>query len=247
MRFLLVGGGQGGSASQTMCSDAILQGGKGGDGGEVIEVDVTLAPGQCPSGFAIQVGRGGRGSFRAGHGGINGETGAPTVVSCGSTVIASALGGGSRASAGTTSKSTKGGDGGVILNALQSATNASFDQRSIDVRQATDGMTGLYGYGSGGGGGGAAQTITGFRVSGDGSTDRVPQLFNAPSGKGGHGAGNGGGPAGYHASAVSVPTESAAQYGAGGGGGSAQCSGAVGVGTDGGNGFQGVVRVTWQE
>src|SRR5262245_44753993 len=64
LRATIVGGGEGGSLPRSSCDDAAIQGGKGGDGGEVIEVEIPLQPGMCLAGLAVQIGAGGRGALR---------------------------------------------------------------------------------------------------------------------------------------------------------------------------------------
>lgn len=246
LRFTLVGGGEGGHAPKSGCDDYALQGGKGGDGGEVIELDVTLQPGQCTAGIAAAIGAAGRGGLRGGNGAPSGEPGAPTSISCAGTVLATALGGGRRADAITAPRSAKGGTGGVIMNTLDQATGETIDQRSTAITAGTEGQSGFGGYGSGGGGGGATLGQNGAYVRPDGTVVRRAVVRNAPMGKAGYGAGTGAGPAEYAGGASLYPAENAAQYGAGGGGGAMSCNAPTAM-REGGNGFQGLVKVQWVE
>lgn len=246
LRFTLVGGGEGGHAPKSGCDDYALQGGKGGDGGEVIEIDVTLQPGQCTAGITAAIGTAGRGGLRGGNAGPSGEPGAPTSISCAGTVLATALGGGRRADAVTAPRSAKGGAGGVIMNTLDQATGETIDQRSTAITAGTEGQSGFGGYGSGGGGGGATLGQSGAFVRPDGTVVRRATVRNAPMGKAGYGAGTGAGPAEYAGGASLYPAENAAQFGAGGGGGAMSCNAPTAM-REGGNGFQGLVRVQWAE
>lgn len=245
LRGILVAGGQGGSASPSSCSDAVVQGGKGGDGGEVIEVDIDLLAGQCPEGLQISIGRGGRGGLRYGNGSINGEPGTDTQISCSGTVVATASGGGRRSAHLAAARAAKGGVGGAILNTVQSVNSATSDLMSVDTKPASSGEIGLYGYGSGGGGGGAQSVYTGYAVGQDGSSTKQPRIFHAPLGRGGSGAGNGGGPTSYASSSELIASENGSHFGAGGGGGAAICAGSGP--TDAGSGLGGVTRLTWQD
>lgn len=246
MRFTVVGGGEGGHSSRASCDDYAVQGGKGGDGAEVVELEITLQPGQCSAGIAAVIGAAGRGALRAGNSALVGESGGASSVSCASTVMASALGGGRRSDAVTAPRSSKGGTGGVIMNSLDQATGDAITQRSMNITAGTSGQDGRGGYGSGGGGGGASLGINGASVKPDGTVIRRATTRNAPMGKSGYGAGAGAGPAEYSTESSLYPAENAAQYGAGGGGGAAICNGAATV-RDGGNGYPGLVKIQWYE
>ena len=246
LRFTLVGGGEGGHGSRASCDDYAVQGGKGGDGGEVIELEINLLPGQCTAGIGISIGGAGRGAFRSGSSSGTGEPGGATSVTCAGTTMASALGGGRRADAFTAPRSAKGGIGGVVMNTLDQASLQTIDQRATAITAATEGQSGRGGYGSGGGGGGASSAFTGSAVKADGTVIRKATTRNAPMGKSGYGAGAGAGPAEYSSESNYFPAENAVQYGAGGGGGAAMCGGAPSV-RDGGNGLAGMVKIQWSE
>lgn len=249
VRLLLVGGGQGGGASPSACSDGAVQGGPGGDGGEVVEVDVRFEPGQCPSGLRVEIGAGGRGALQPGGVGIAGAVGSPTSVYCDDVLLAVAKGGSGLLEAMSGSRSSKGGRGAVVFNAVNTVAQTSVLQRAMTVKAAQDGAMGLSGYGSGGGGGGVSLGVYGHTVDAAGeATGKVLLTFNAPLGKGGYGAGNGAGPADYAAGAQVLPAESARNWGAGGGGGSLRCVAGVVYGSlAGGSGSSGFVRLAWVE
>lgn len=247
MRFLLVGGGEGGHASKSNCDDYAVQGGRGGDGGEVIELELAMQPGQCTGGFGVVIGAAGKGAFRGSNQAAQGEPGASTVLSCGGTTLALALGGGKRPDASTAAKSAKGGIGGVVMNTLDSAGDMTASkQRSMAIEAAGDGQDGRGGYGSGGAGGGASVAVNGSSVRPDGTVVSRATVRNAPVGKAGYGAGAGAGPNEYGTAAASFAAENAAQYGAGGGGGAASCGVPV-TARDGGHGYQGLMRIQWFE
>lgn len=246
IHFTLVGGGEGGHASRATCDDYAVQGGKGGDGGEVIELDITMLPGQCTAGIGISIGAGGQGGYRAGSSNAAGNAGGATIITCAGTTMSTALGGGRRADTVTAPRSARGGIGGVVMNTLDQATLQTIDQRATAITAATEGQSGRGGYGSGGGGGGASLSFTGSMVKADGTVIRKATTRNAPMGKSGYGAGAGAGPAEYSSEATYFPAENAAQYGAGGGGGAAMCGGTPSV-RDGGNGFTGMVKIQWSE
>jgi hypothetical protein len=246
MRFTLVGGGEGGHSSRASCDDYAIQGGKGGDGGEVIEFEVTLQPGQCTAGIGAVIGPAGRGALRGGNTSTAGEPGGPTSVTCAGTVMASAMGGGRRVDAVTAPRSSKGGVGGVVMNELDQATGDTIDRRSTSITAGSSGQDGRGGYGSGGGGGGASLALSGAAVKADGTVVRRATTRNAPMGKAGYGAGTGAGPAEYSSEATFYQAENAAQYGAGGGGGAAICGGTATV-RDAGNGYPGLVKIQWAE
>lgn len=247
LRAVLVGGGEGGSLSRSSCDDEVVQGGKGGDGGEVVEVDIPLQPGMCPEGLLLQVGAGGRGALRAGNASASGESGTATTVGCAGALITQALGGGRRLDPVTAPKAARGGAGAVVMNVAEARTNETFDQRQYLVRPAADGQPGRQGLGAGGGGGGVAIVSQGFVSAGDGTTQRRVTLRNAPAARGGAGAGAGAGPSGFAAAAAVVQAENASHFGAGGGGAAALCSGAATGARDAGHGHGGVVRLQWTE
>lgn len=244
----IIGGGEGGHSSKASCDDYAIQGGKGGDGGEVIEIDVDMQPGQCSAGLAISIGLGGRGAFRSGNNAAAGESGGQTGIACSGVSFASALGGGRRSDAYTAPRAAKGGAGGVVMNTLDqaSSTQPVIDQRSTAITTGIEGQSGRGGYGSGGGGGGASLALSGSAVKADGTVMRRTTTRNAPMGKGGYGAGTGAGPAEYTSEANAFPAENAVQFGSGGGGGAAMC-GSSSAGRDGGNGAQGLVRIQWAD
>jgi len=245
LHITLVGGGEGGHASHSGCDDYAVQGGKGGDGGEVIEMDVAVKPGQCTAGIGVSIGAGGRGGYRAGNGAALGEPGGQTTATCSGTVLATALGGGRRADTYTASRSAKGGAGGVVMNTMDSSTQA-ISTRATEITAAAEGQMGRGGYGSGGGGGGAGLALAGSAVRADGTVVQRSTIRNAPMGKAGYGAGAGAGPAEYASDANVYPAENAAQYGAGGGGGAGMCTAAT-TGRDGGNAYSGLARFQWNE
>ena len=247
LRVVLVGGGEGGSAARGNCDDQAIQGGKGGDGGEVVEVDIPLVAGQCPAGLTVSIGDRGRGALRGGNGGGVGESGGQTVITCGGAPIAFALGGGRRPDAVTAARASKGGAGAVVMNTLEAGTNESFDQRSMSIAPGGEGQTGRYGYGSGGGGGGVTVVTNGVSSRADGTIARKSVTRNAPLGKGGYGAGTGAGAAGYSTDAMLYVAENAIQYGAGGGGGYFACGVAPGVSRDAGHGAPGLAKIAWNE
>lgn len=247
LRVLLVGAGEGGSASSAKCDEQAIQGGKGGDGGEAFELDIPLAAGQCSAGLTIGVGERGRGALRGGNGSALGESGGQTTVSCAGQVVALALGGGRRPDAVTAPRAAKGGSGGAILNSLESISNEAFDQRSMNVVTGGEGQTGLFGYGSGGGGGGVSLSTSGVSVRVDGGATRRAVVRNAPLGKGGYGAGAGAGAAGFAGDASTYPAENAIQYGAGGGGGFSSCGANGALSREAGHGASGLVKLSWTE
>jgi hypothetical protein len=247
LRATLVGGGEGGSLSRSQCDDAAVQGGKGGDGGEVIEVDIPLQPGMCTAGLAVQIGGGGRGALRSGNTSTNGEAGGITSVSCAGSVVAQALGGGRRVDGVTASRAVHGGAGAVVMNTAEAASAPGFDQRTYGILPASDGRNGRAGFGSGGGGGGVSLATNGITTLADGVPARRATVRNAPLGRGGYGGGAGAGPAGFAAAAPVNAAENAAQYGAGGGGAAALCLGGSSGVRDAGHGFSGVVRFQWHE
>jgi hypothetical protein len=247
LRVILVGGGEGGSAARGSCDEQAIQGGKGGDGGEVVEVDIPLVAGQCSAGLVVSIGDRGRGALRAGNSSVAGESGGPTTISCGGAPIAVALGGGRRPDAVTAARASKGGAGAVVMNALESGSNESFDQRAFVVTPGADGQTGRYGYGSGGGGGGITVVTNGVSSRADGTVARKSVTRNAPLGKGGYGGGTGAGATGYSSDATLYVAENAIQYGAGGGGGYFACGVAPGVSRDAGNGATGLAKISWNE
>lgn len=235
LRVLLVAGGEGGSAARSSCEDPAVQGGRGGDGGEVVEVDIPVAPGQCAAGFTILIGDRGRGAFRAGNSGATGELGGSTSIACGGTMLALALGGGRRPDAVTAARAAHGGTGGVVMNAVEANAAGTALPQVVAVRPGAEGQTGHQGYGSGGGGGGATL------VSAAGT------VRNAPLGSGGYGAGAGAGPAGYAAATSALPAQNAIQYGAGGGGGYLACGAVPAWSRDAGHGAHGLARIVWYE
>lgn len=246
LRVTLVGGGEGGHASKARCDAQAIQGGKGGDGGEVLELELALKPGQCTAGINVVTGKAGRG----GASGAAGEPGGATIVSCSGVQMATALGGGRRVDAFTAPRSAKGGAGAVVMNTLEQATEspapgAAIDSRAVSINPGGDGQQGHGGYGSGGGGGGATVMMAGTVVRPDGTVLRRSAARNAPLGKGSYGAGSGAGPAEYSDEAVLYPAEHAAQYGAGGGGGAAVCGADAGAARQAGNGVGGLVRIQW--
>lgn len=246
LTLTVVGAGEGGHSSKAACDDYAVQGGKGGDGGEVLEVTLNLQPGQCPAGLALGIGAPGRGAFRGGNAAAVGEPGGPTTVSCAGVVIASAMGGGRRADAYSAPRSSRGGSGGVVINTLDQATGQNIDQRNTAITPGGEGQSGRGGYGGGGGGGGVSVAFNGASVKPDGTVVRRTLTRNAPMGKGGYGAGTGAGPAEYASDSGSYPAENAAQYGSGGGGGAAMC-GIPASARDGGNGAPGFVRIQWSD
>lgn len=246
VRALLVGGGEGGFSAQGNCNDGVVQGGRGGDGGEVVEVDIPLVAGQCPAGLVSQIGANGRGSLRGGNSGSSGEPGGMTTVSCAGAVLAYALGGGKRPDAVTASRSAKGGAGAAAMNTLESTTADPNGLRSIQITAGREGQAGLHGYGSGGGGGGVS--VIEFGVSTSMANAQIRGMVrNAPLGKGGYGAGSGAGPNGYAPGLPLNPAENGLQYGSGGGGGFAYCGITSTINNDAGNGAPGVIKYTWQE
>jgi hypothetical protein len=247
LRATLVGGGEGGWLPRSQCDDAAAQGGKGGDGGEVIEVEIPLQPGMCPGGLAVQIGSGGRGALRSGNTSANGESGHNTSVSCAGSVIAQALGGGKRPDGVSAPRAARGGAGALVMNTAEAATNQAFDQRHYSVRPAVDGQAGRAGFGASGGGGGVSVLTTGVTTLADGTPARRMTLRNAPFGRGGYGGGAGAGPAGFAAAAPVAAAENAAQYGAGGGGAAALCGSGSAAPRDAGHGFAGLVRFQWTE
>ena len=246
IRAVLVGGGEGGFSAQGNCNDGVVQGGRGGDGGEVVEVDIPLVAGQCPAGLVSQIGANGRGALRAGNASSSGEPGGMTTVSCAGAVLAYALGGGKRPDAVTASRSAKGGAGAAAMNSLESTAADANGLRSIQIMAAREGQAGLHGYGSGGGGGGVS--VMEFGVSTSMTNSQIRGMVrNAPLGKGGHGAGSGAGPNGYAPGLPLNPAENGLQYGAGGGGGFAYCGISSSINNDAGNGAPGVIKYSWQE
>jgi hypothetical protein len=246
LTLTIVGAGEGGHSSKASCDDYAVQGGKGGDGGEVLEVTLNLQPGQCPAGLALGIGAPGRGAFRGGNSSAVGEPGGPTTVSCAGTNVASAMGGGRRADAFSAPRSSRGGSGGVVMNTLDQATGQTIDQRSTAITPGVEGQSGRGGYGSGGGGGGVSVVFSGAAVKSDGTVVRRSVSRNAPMGKGGYGAGTGAGPAEYASESSSYPAENAVQFGSGGGGGAAMC-GIPASAREGGNGAAGFVRIQWND
>lgn len=244
LRLLLVAGGSGGHSPAGSCNDSTVQGGQGGDGGEVFEAELPLLPGQCQAGLQIQVGAGGRGALRLGNGPI-GEPGGDTQILCEGVPVARALGGAKRVDIGTAVRSAKGGVGGAIMNGAEAVNNAAFDQRVISTHPAQAGQVGYLGYGSGGGGGGASMKTTATTVRADGTAQRAPITRIAPRGRGSHGAGNGAGADDFQTLNSGGPAENAAMYGAGGGGGALNCA-ASGY-LDAGHGYSGMARIRWRE
>jgi hypothetical protein len=247
LRAILVGGGEGGSLPRSPCDEAAVQGGKGGDGGEVVEVDIPLQPGMCSAGLAVQIGSGGRGALRLGNPSAFGEAGGNTSLSCGGSVIAQALGGGKRVDAVTAPRAARGGAGAVVMNTAEAASNLSFDERQYGIRPAGDGQAGRQGLGSSGGGGGVSLLTSGITTLADGVPQKRLSVRNAPFGRGAHGGGAGAGPSGFAAGAPVLAAENAGHYGAGGGGAAALCSGNAANPRDAGHGFSGLVRLQWSE
>lgn len=250
LRLLLAGGGEGGSATPSSCTDAAVQGGSGGDGGEVVEVDVQFSAGQCAAGLRIEVGSGGRGALQGGNASVSGEGGGDTSVFCDDALLAVAKGGGVRADAALGSKNSKGGRGGVVFNSLSSTAGDAVNQRGMSVKAAAEGGMGLQGFGSGAGGGGVSVAVSGYSVNSVGaSTGKVLQVFNAPLGKAGYGAGNGAGPLEYAAATRFLAAEAGRMPGSGGGGGSLKCVEGVadGASLSAGAGAKGLVKMTWAE
>lgn len=245
LHVIEVGGGQGGSAPVSGCNDLVIEGGKGGDGGEVVEFEVEVLAGQCSDGLVVSLGRGGRGALRSGNGSAVGEPGGETTISCGGNVLAVAMGGGRKLRSDAGSRSAKGGDGAVLRNAFQAVGASAPASRSVDALPAGKGGDGRSGYGSGGGGGGASQRFAGVSVLADGAPSAPSSLFNAPLGRGGYGAGSGAGALGYSAGATVVPAENGMQFGSGGGGGAAMC--APQASGEAGNGVAGVAKISWVE
>lgn len=245
IRATLVGGGEGGWAARANCEDASIQGGRGGDGGEVVEVEITLTPGQCSRGLSIIPGSGGRGAMRGGWGGLEGERGSDTTISCDGAVLAQAKGGGRRVDEVSAPMASRGGAGASLVNTQDSSKNESLDLRNWMPQAAKDGHAARLGFASGGGGGGASLQTVGVVVRADGSDYKGPTIRNVPPGKGGFGAGAGGGPVGFTSDASLVLAENANRYGSGGGGAAAICRGTSAVAADGGNGSQGLVRLNW--
>lgn len=233
LRVLLVGGGEGGHAARSSCDELALQGGRGGDGGEVVEFDVPLAPGQCAAGLVITIGERGRGALRSGNGTLSGETGGTTSIGCGAATVAYALGGGRRPDPVTAARAVRGAAGAVLLLASGTATAPAAEPRLVAAAAA--GQNGHLGYGSSGGGGGLTWTSASAAAR------------NVPMGPGGHGAGAGAGPPGYAAALAATPAQNAVQYGAGGGGGPLSCGSSAATNRDAGNGAPGYARVTWSE
>lgn len=250
LRVVMVGGGEGGSVSTSNCDEVAVQGGRGGDGGEVVEVEIPLVAGQCQAGLTILVGNPGRGAYRGGFTATGstgaGEIGGTSSVACAGVVVAQALGGGRKGGAYAAPRSSKGGRGGVVMSVLEAVTQTKSttgsDQRGIQVVPGADGQTGLFGYGSGGGGGGVSMTTTGYTP---GSTAERTVIRHAPFGKGGYGAGAGAGAGGFAQNTVLAVAETAVQYGAGGGGSAAVCNVAGLSDVSAGSGYSGVVRITW--
>lgn len=247
LRAILVGAGEGGSSAKGLCEEMAVQGGKGGDGGEVVEYDIPLAPGQCGGALTIAIGERGRGALRSGNAASVGESGGGTTISCNGTPIAAALGGGRRTDAYTAARASRGGVGGVIMNTSEVSKDETFDQRNLTITPATDGQTGRNGYGSGGGGGGVTYLTNGVSARIDGVVARRSVLRHAPMGKGGYGAGSGAGAAGYASDSSLYPAENGIQYGAGGGGGHLACNSTTALTRDAGNGASGLVRFSWSE
>lgn len=245
MRAVLVAGGEGGWAAKANCEDASIQGGRGGDGGEVVEVEITLAPGQCSKGLVAVPGAGGRGAMRAGWNATEGERGGDTTLSCDGAVLAQAKGGGRRQDEVSAPMASRGGAGASIVNTQDSSKNESLDLRNWVPQPARDGHAARYGFGSGGGGGGVSLQTNGVIVRADGSDFKGTTIRNVPPGKGGFGGGAGGGPVGFTADASMVLAENANKYGAGGGGAAAICRGGGAVASDAGNASQGLIRLSW--
>lgn len=245
IRAVVVAGGEGGWLGRAACDDVAVEGGRGGDGGEVLEVDLTLAAGQCSRGLSIEPGQGGRGAMRGGWRQAEGERGGNTTISCDGVVLVTAFGGGRRQDDVTAPLSAKGGGGGALVNTQDSVSNESLDLRNWVPQVARDGVGARLGFGSGGGGGGVSLDVTGVTVRATAVAPKTSVVRNVAAAKGGFGAGAGGGPAGFDAQAPMVLAENASRYGAGGGGAAAICRAGVAVPTDAGNGSQGMVRLKW--